>query len=192
MLSKKERKNKFRAVGQERLEKYQVFHILSCLDMPLNEWIVALKKESKPFNVNLDFKIKDSKVIQILSPGLPNDISCALSIGCDVTELAPSFQGYDCNLSTGSLNKLTEMNCVSLYGQRELNPIINLIFNSSTRILGRITKGILVDVEEKYMSDDWETWSYDYYGNDNFKAFDYDYLATAHPGLIKKKWWKLF
>ncbi|KAF0812102.1 hypothetical protein IGB42_03379 [Andreprevotia sp. IGB-42] len=190
MLTKQERKSRFKAVQEERMSLFQKFHVFGNIDMKLDDWVSALKRESRQFNLNLKFEIKDGTDIRIYTPGFPADMACFLQLEHAVAELVASFDGYD--HANDTHDRLLQLHCVTLSGQRELNPVINLIFNASTRFLGRISKGILVDVEEKYVSTDWLAWSCDYMEDDLFKAYGYEALAKRYPGLMKKRWWQLF
>jgi len=192
MISKQERKLRSKQTLQNKLEEFQFFHIFSELDLPIGKWIGLLKKEAKNFNVNLDFKIKDSRTIQVHVPSIGIDSSCFITVGGDPEFTVNDIENYEGAESEEVLSRITQMNVVTLSAQRRMNEVINLVFNTCTRLLGRITKGILADVEQKYIGNDWVAWSCDYYEYDLFKAFNYENLPDKYPALKKKKLWGLF
>lgn len=199
MLSKKDRKFLFKAELEEREKKRekqseedQYFHIFSDFQYSINKWVKLFKKELKSFNVNLEVNIIDSNTIQINVPDISIQSSCYIKIDNQFQLTQQMLRNYEDKYNEGISEKLIQQDFITLYGKREKNDVINLVFNTSTRILGRITKGILVDVDQEYISNDWLAWSCDYYGNDLFKAFSYERLPELYPCLVAKKRWGFF
>lgn len=203
MSSKKERKvlaqeaiRQRELLALEKSEKEskecQYFHVLSDFDFSLKQWMKLLKKELKNFNVNIVLSLKDAQTIEIQVPNFDIESSCYLTIGNDLKVTVPNLDTYDGDSSDSMLEGLTKKSFVTLSGRRKKNDVINLVFNTSTRVLGRVTKGVLVDVEQEYIGNDWVAWSCDYYEKDLFKAFNYENLPQEFPYLVAKKRWGIF
>ncbi len=192
MNSKKERKLRAKQALLNQLEEYQYFHIFHDLDLSKTEWVSLLKLEAKNFNVSVDFQIEDNSTIHIYVPNIDIKSSCFLTLGGHADFPLNVLEDYDGAESDDVLDKLAKMNIVTLSAQRRLNEVINLVFNLSTRLLGRTTKGILADEEQKYIGKDWVAWSCDYYEKDLFKAFNYENLPDKYPAIKKKRLWGLF
>ncbi len=177
---------------KEKDEEFQYFHIFSDSEFSLSKWMKLFIKELKSFNVNLNLSIIDSNIIKIEAPNIDVESSCYLRIGDHSKITVQILKGYEDKYNKGiSVNIITKC-FITLYGKRNKNDVINLVFNTSTRILGRLSKGILVDVEQEYIGDDWIVWSCDYFDDDLFKAFNYENLSEKYPNLVAKKRWKIF
>ena len=97
------------------------------------------------------------------------------------------FQAFD--LFDEFISSHTESSCLiyELRGQRKLYDEINFIFNTLTRIIGRITEGTLFDLEQEYVGTDWVSWAVDYGEENLFLAYNYPELPQKYPYLVKRK-----
>jgi hypothetical protein len=92
-------------------------------------------------------------------PIIDVESSCFLTVGEKSNIAVTVFENYEGVSTDGVMDDFATKNFVTLSDQRKINNVTNLVFNTCTRLLGRITKGPLVDVEQEYIGSYWVAWS---------------------------------
>ena len=155
-------------------------------ELELSEWISAIQKQLHEVKINLSFIEIDEKTLKISVPEASP--SCTLVIRDMDPNILDRLAGFD---MAGTSEDLIEKKfLLTLDGNRE-DRAANFIYNMLTKCLGPITKGIMIDVELEYATDDWISWGYDYMNGDMFEAFNSVGLDVQYPSLRyeeKKKW----
>lgn len=150
-------------------------------DLDVSGWIAAIERELDQVNIHLCLTAGEQKAVTISVPD--TNLSCRLEIGGVDPGFTTGLVGYDFPVEAGR-ESLRKKYLLTLTGDRE-DRAVNFIFNLITKVLGSITHGTMIDVEQAYVTDDWITWGYDYLDGDMFEAFNSVGLDQEYPALRK-------
>ena len=132
----------------------------------------------------------------ILSHPKDSSIIVTIEINKISDEIIDILESYEHCLEK-PLSLLNGVPYIKLSGQTLLSPVIDLLYMTAIRALGRLSKGI--NACNEFINEDWLAWSLDYMGDkmsDVNRVYDeecpnFEEIINNDPSLsYSKKWWK--
>jgi hypothetical protein len=153
-----------------------------------------IAKEAERNQVKLVWEPVGDSRFRFLPPGCDQSLGCEV-IYASVTEEMAAELGHLEDLRDEPSEIPVGAPCVELWSQINIHPVNNLIVMTLLRVLGRVTKGTLIDPGRNFIMDDWLSWSLDYMDKDMFKVqrvYDQEAgnpadLLREFPGLRKRR-----
>lgn len=207
-LSKGERKRLRRQAEEEIRQKEFARGVVSPKATPKFASPEAIVREARAVGVNLAHRpAPDGRHVFGIPDG-PPELSVTLSYLQTDPAMRRSIADFEWLVDDRS--QLADGSPVAFFsGKPILDPAIDFLMLTLTRVLGRLAGGVLINEGNRTVMDDWLAWSLDYMDPDMFKVTRvYDNPPPDFTGLLKrfpslrwtgpvadtprKPWWKFW
>jgi hypothetical protein len=129
----------------------------------------VIVETARTLRVNLEVAHESEMHFVLRAPGGPAHVRCELRYGTvddDLAGILAQVPDFDDELHPPPRGA----NCITASTKPKVHPANALILLTVLRVLGRLTHGVLYDLANERIQDDWTIWSSDFVDTDMFEA----------------------